>query len=87
MRSSDDTNLRGDVIGCTAERFGGFVTGDAFLAHSKVRDLDVAILIEQNVVQLQISVDDAPAVKVEETDRYFGSVESRNDKVQCSVVK
>lgn len=34
------------------------------------------VVVQQNVVQLQISIDDATAVEVEQTDRYFGGVES-----------
>lgn len=56
------THLGRDVIGRAAEGFGGLVAADTLFAHTKVRDLDVAVLIQQNVVELQIAIDDAARV-------------------------
>ena len=37
-----------------------------FFAHSKVRDLDVSLLVQHNVVQLEVSVDNTQGVKEDE---------------------
>lgn len=60
------TDLWCDVIRSAAESLGGEVAGDALLTHAEVSYLDVPVLIQQNVVQLQISVDDVSAVQVEQ---------------------
>ena len=76
-------NLRSDVVGRSAKCFGDFLSVDAFLAHAEIGDLDVSVLVEQDVVQLQIAVNDAPAVEEEESDGDFGSVEpSRRESVK-----
>ena len=38
--------FRSDVIGCSTERVGGNVVGNAFLAHAEVGDLAVALVVE-----------------------------------------
>ena len=49
------TDLRSDVVRRAAERHGSTVADDVLLAHAEVRDLDVAVPIQQHVVQLQVS--------------------------------
>lgn len=71
-------HLRRYVIGRAAKGLGSFIAGDAFLAHAKVGDLYVPVLIQQNVIELEIAVDDAARVQVEQADRYLRRVESVN---------
>lgn len=71
-------HLRRYVIGRAAKGLGSFIAGDAFLAHAKVGDFYVAVLIQQNVVELEITIDDAARVQVEQADRYLRRVESAN---------
>ena len=49
------TDLRSDVVRRAAERHGSTVADDVLLAHAEVCDLDVAVPIQQHVVQLQVS--------------------------------
>ena len=58
----------------TAESRGGVALPDALLAHAVVRELDVALVVEQNVVQLQVSVDDAALVQEVEGEADLGRV-------------
>ena len=50
-------DLRRDVVGRAAEGGGGVAPADALLAHAVVGQLDVALVVQQHVVQLQVSVD------------------------------
>lgn len=61
-----NTYLRGDVVRGSAEGLGGPVARDAFLAHSEVSDLDVAVLIEQHIIKLKIAVHNASGVEIEQ---------------------
>lgn len=82
MRSQDLSQikmyqyLRSNVVRSAAKSFGGPIAGNALLAHTKIGDLDVTILIQQNVVQFQVAIDDAARVKVEQSDCDFGRVKS-----------
>lgn len=68
------TYLRCNVVGRSAERLRGRVAEDSFFAHAKVSDLDVAVLIEEDIVQFEVSVDDAARVQEEQADRNLGRV-------------
>ena len=57
-----------DVVGRAAEGLGGEVPRNALLAHAEVGDLDVAVLVQQHVVQLQVPVDDVARVQEEQPD-------------------
>jgi hypothetical protein len=70
------SHLGSDVVRCAAKGFGDFVSVDAFFAHAEVGDFDVTVLIQQDVVQLQVAVNDAPAVQEEQADGYFRRVET-----------
>ena len=52
----------GQVLGCAAKCGGGCAERDFFFAEAKVRNLNVAIAIEQQVLQLEVSVDDSTVV-------------------------
>lgn len=69
------TYLGSDVVWRSAECFRRLVALNVFLAHSEVRNFDVPVLIQQHVVQLQITVDDAARVQEKQPDRDFGRVE------------
>jgi hypothetical protein len=51
------------------------VAGNSLFAHSKVRDLNVAIAFQHNIVQFEVPIDYAPGVEEEQTDGDFGGVE------------
>ena len=44
-------------------------------AHAKVRNLDVAVLVQHDVVQLQVSVDDTQGMKENDTNRNLSRIE------------
>lgn len=73
-------HLRRYVIGRATKGFGSFIAGNAFLAHAKVSNLYMAVLIQQNVIELEITVDDAARVQEEQADRYLSRIESANVK-------
>lgn len=52
-------DLWGNVVRCAAEGGGGVSWTDPFLAHAIVSELDVPLMVQQNIVQLEVSVDDA----------------------------
>ena len=59
-------HLWSNVVWSTTEGPGLPSVQDAFLAESKVCNLDVAVRVEHDVVQLEVTVYDAPAVQVEQ---------------------
>ena len=70
-------DLRRDVVG-RATKGGCRVTrAYTFLAHAVVGELNVAFVVEQNVVQFQIAVDDALLVQEIERQRDLCRVEAR----------
>ena len=54
--------------------FGRLVSENPLLAHPEVGDLNVAITVEQDVVQLQIPVNDSPGVQEKQTDRNLSCI-------------
>lgn len=64
--SSRGKYLGSDVVGRAAERLGGLVSRDALFAHAEVGNLDVAVLVQQHIVQLQVSINDSSRVQVEQ---------------------
>lgn len=57
-------HLRGQVFRRAAEGLRGATVRDLFLAQAKVGDLDVAVLVQQQVLQLQIPVHDLVRVQI-----------------------
>ena len=49
---------------------------DSLLAHPKVGDLDVSLLVQHDVVQLEVPVDDPVVVKVHDSDENLSSIET-----------
>lgn len=70
------TNLRRDIVRRAAERLRGLIARDALLAHAKVGDLDMSVLVQQHVVQLQVAVHDATGVQIKQPDRDFRRVKT-----------
>lgn len=73
MRSSG-TNLRRNIVWGAAKSLGGVGLPNILLAHAKVGDLDVTVLVEEDVVQLEVTVDDAVVVEEEQPYCYLCSV-------------
>lgn len=48
-----------NVVGCSTEGGSSVSRTDALLAHTIVSELDVSFVVQQNVVQLEVSVNDA----------------------------
>ena len=68
-------DLRSQVLRSSTETVE-LVALDVLLREAEVRDLDVAIGVEEEILRLQISVDDALAVEVVETQSYFSCIET-----------
>ena len=49
---------------------------DSLLAHPEVGNLDVALLVQHDVVQLEVPVDDPVVVKVHDSDENLSSIET-----------
>ena len=65
-----------DVVWGTTEGTSFVSIANPFLAQPKVCDLDVSVSIQHDVVQLEVTINDASLVQVEETDDYLSSIES-----------
>jgi len=78
--SSLNIHLRRYIIGRAAESLGSLVTGDAFFAHAKVRDFYMTILIQQDIIKLEVTVNDATRMQEEQANGYFRRVKSVNVK-------
>ena len=74
-------HLWSNVVWSAAECFGGVIGFHVGLAHAEVGDLDVAVLIEEDVVQLEVSINHPVSVKEEQSDCYLGGVKSAKSKV------
>jgi hypothetical protein len=74
----ENADLRSDVVRCPTEGLGRLIASDAFLAHPEVSYLDMSVLVQQYIVQFQVSVNDPSRMQVEQPDRDLGSVEPAN---------
>eukprot|EP00042_Codosiga_hollandica_P054914 m.755144 g.755144 ORF g.755144 m.755144 type:complete len:424 (+) comp59009_c0_seq1:1115-2386(+) len=70
-------DLRSNVVGSAAESVGGVDPADAFLAHAEISHLDVAIRVEHDVVELEITVDHTALVQEQQCTDDFGRIEAR----------
>ena len=70
-------NLRSNVVWGPTERLRGGIV-HVLLAHPEVRDLDVPVLVQHDIVQLQVSVDDAQGMKEDDTDCYLSCIKPLN---------
>ena len=71
-------DLGRDVVRSPTERLRHRAVSDPFLAHPKVGYLDVALLVEHDVVQLEVPVDDTVRVEIHYSDENLCSVEPAN---------
>lgn len=79
------TNLGCHELGSTTEGAGGAAVPHILLAKTVISNLDVTIKSQQNVVQLQITVDDAVLVEVLESQADLRSIEPNGIKlVACT---
>mmetsp|Transcript_9518 Transcript_9518/g.15582 ORF Transcript_9518/g.15582 Transcript_9518/m.15582 type:complete len:287 (+) Transcript_9518:501-1361(+) len=70
-------DLRSKVLGRSAEGGSAIVVADeTFLGDTKVGHADVAIVREEQVLRLQITIEDTAVVEVLETKDDFGTVEA-----------
>jgi hypothetical protein len=69
------TNLGCHELRCTTEGASGAAVPHVLLAKTVISNLDVTIKSQQNVVELQITVDDAILVEVLESQANFRSIE------------
>ncbi len=67
-------HLRGQVLRGAAEGLGGAAEVDVLLAQAEVGDLDVAVLVQEEVLQLEVAVDDAKLVQVVDGADDLGAV-------------
>lgn len=51
-----------------------------YLAHAIVCELDVSLVVQENVVQLQVTVDDSFFVQEVQSDTNFSSIKSEEKK-------
>ena len=69
-------DLGRDVVGSPAECGGGVALPDSFLAHPVVRELDVALVVQQHVVELQVAIDDPTLMQIVQGQADLSAVES-----------
>ena len=70
------SHLRSNVVGSATEGPGLGAGGDAILAETKVGYLDVTVRVQHDVVQFQVSVDDAKIMEIHQSQNYLCGVES-----------
>ena len=70
------THLGGDVVRSATEGPSLVAVTDALLAETKVSDLDVPLRVQHHIVQLQVTIDDATPMQVEQPQNYFCCIES-----------
>ena len=75
MRKIKDAYLGSHELGGTAEGAGRAAVPHLLLAETVVGNLDVSIERQEDVVELQISVDDPVLVEVLQRQTHFGGVE------------
>ncbi len=68
--------LWSNVVGCAAECFGFLIAQDAFFAHPIIGYFNVSFGIQQNIVQFEVTVNDALTVQKKQADCYLSRVES-----------
>ena len=66
--------LWSDVVRGPAECLGHGPITDVLLAHPEVRDLDVPVLVQHDVVQLEVPVDHTQRVEEDDAHGYFSGV-------------
>ena len=69
-------DLRGYIVRGPTERLRHVVTTDVLLAHPEVRNLDVSILVQHDIIQLEVSVDHTQGMEENNTDGNFSGVKS-----------
>ena len=75
MLTLDVRLVKKEKKNCVSDCTCGVSLSDAFFAHSVICQLDVTLVVQQNVVQLQITVNDSPFVQEVECQGYFCRVE------------
>ena len=70
-RKKKNHYLRSYVIRRAAKCLGDGIATDLFFTHAKIRNFDVPILIQQDVVQFEVPIDNSMSVEEEETNRNF----------------
>ena len=68
--------LGGDIIGCSTEGFSCLIILNVFFTHAKISNLNMAVLIQQDIVQLQVTINDANSVKEKQSNGNFSCVKS-----------
>ena len=69
-------DLRSDILRGPTECSGGATGSNPNLTQAEVRNLDVALYVEHNVVQLEVPVDHSVLVEEHDGDADLGSVKS-----------
>lgn len=76
VKSGRVTHFWRYIVGCAAECFGSLVTRNVLLAHAKIGDFHMSIGIEQHVIQLQIAIENALGMQIEQACSDFGSIKA-----------
>ena len=71
------TYLGSNIVRSTTECFGDVLINDVLFAHAKVCYLNVAILVQQHIVKLEIAINDASIVEEKQANGNFCCVESK----------
>ena len=76
-------DLWSDVVRGPTECLGHGPVTDVLLAHPEVRDLDVTVLVQHDVVQLEVSVDHTQRVEEDDAHGYFRCVKPTEETVMA----
>lgn len=74
------------VIRSPAKCFRRFISRYPLFTHTEIRNFDMSVLIQQNVIQFKIPVNDSATVKVKQTDGDFGGIKNRDGFFEFSTL-
>lgn len=69
-------HFRRHVLSASAETVGDFSAVEPGLRQSKISDLDMSIVIDQQILRFEVSIDDVLLMQVHESIKNFYEVES-----------
>ena len=73
------TYLRSDVIRRATKRLGACISPNSLFAHAKICNLDVSILIQQDIVQFEVTINNAMSVQEKQTNCNFSCIKPKKE--------
>ncbi len=81
-----EQQLWSEVFGCSAKCIGSILVFHLELAEAEVAESDVALVVEQNVLGLEISINNVKTVKAFQGTENLGDIEARSADIKATFV-